>query len=162
MALQTVGGFDESLIRNQDYELNWRLRQAGYLVWLDPSLVVDYIPRDNYRDLAAQYFRYGAWKRAVILRHPKSLKLRQLAPPCLLSAITISAIEIARKHMRGFILPLVYTAICWHAAHKLRFVLPAARDRFRAAFAFMIIHFAWASGFLTGRTRTSTRTAPKY
>ena len=44
-ALEGVGGFDETLDRNQDYELNWRLRDAGHQVWLDPALVVSYRPR---------------------------------------------------------------------------------------------------------------------
>ncbi|MDE0268318.1 MAG: glycosyltransferase [Acidimicrobiaceae bacterium] len=154
-ALQSVGGFDESLMRNQDYELNWRLRRAGYVVWLDPSLVVDYTPRDNYRDLATQYFRYGAWKRAVLLRHPKSLKLRQLAAPLLLIATVISGMELARKRLRGTVVPLLYISACIQAAFKLRFTLPKVKDRFRAGWTFSVIHFSWASGFLVGRTRST-------
>lgn len=154
-ALQSVGGFDESLMRNQDYELNWRLRRAGYVVWLDPCLVVDYTPRDNYRDLATQYFRYGAWKRAVLLRHPKSLKLRQLAAPLLLIATVISGMELTRKRLRGTVVPLLYISACIQAAFKLRFMLPKVKDRFRAGWAFSVIHFSWASGFLVGRTRST-------
>ena len=111
-ALEEVGGFDESLIRNQDYELNWRLRRAGHLVWLDPELVVDYTPRDNYRDLAAQYFQYGAWKRTMLLRNPGSIQLRQLAPPVLLAALAVSAVELGRRHARGAVVPLLYIAAC--------------------------------------------------
>lgn len=154
-ALQSVGGFDESLMRNQDYELNWRLRRAGYVVWLDPRLVVDYTPRDNYRDLATQYFRYGTWKRAVLLRHPKSLKLRQLAAPLLLIATVISGMELTRKRLRGTVVPLLYISACIQAAFKLRFMLPKVKDRFRAGWAFSVIHFSWASGFLVGRTRST-------
>ena len=56
-ALTSVGGFDETLQRNQDYELNWRLRERGHTVWLDPNLVVGYVPRSDYPGLASQYLR---------------------------------------------------------------------------------------------------------
>ena len=36
-AIEPVGLFDEPLIRNQDYELNIRLRKAGGTVWFDPT-----------------------------------------------------------------------------------------------------------------------------
>src|SRR4051812_1988463 len=41
-ALAEVGYFDESLRRGEDWELNFRFRQAGHVVWLDPSLRVRY------------------------------------------------------------------------------------------------------------------------
>ena len=82
-ALLAAGGFDASLQRNQDYELNWRLRQAGHAVWFDPALAVAYGPRKTLASLARQYFDYGRWKRVVVRRHPGSLRLRQALPPLL-------------------------------------------------------------------------------
>ncbi|KAA3637782.1 MAG: glycosyltransferase, partial [Armatimonadetes bacterium] len=57
-ALEAIGGFDETLERNQDYELNWRLRQAGGVVWFDSELAVEYRPRGNLATLWKQYFQY--------------------------------------------------------------------------------------------------------
>ena len=79
LRLEAVGGFDETLERNQDYELNWRLRQKGGVVWFDPGLAVEY--RRAHRALWRQYFDYGYWKRIVLRRHPESLRWRQLAAP---------------------------------------------------------------------------------
>ena len=79
--LRSTGGFDETLVRNQDYELNVRLREGGHTVWFDPALAVAYAPRDSLSRLARQYFEYGRWKREVIRRHPSSTKLRQLVAP---------------------------------------------------------------------------------
>ncbi len=62
-AIDAVGGFDETLVRNQDYELNYRLRQSGGIVWFDPDLVVDYRPRASLGSLWRQYFEYGTGKR---------------------------------------------------------------------------------------------------
>ena len=89
-ALKAVGGYDSSLMRNQDYELNWRLRQRGEVVWFDPELAAFYKPRSSLGSLARQYFEYGRWKRVVLTRHPASAKVRQLAAPLLVLALIAS------------------------------------------------------------------------
>ena len=151
--LVEVGCFDESLERNQDYELNWRLRRQGHTVWLDPSLVVDYVPRDDYPGLASQYFSYGAWKRTMLIRNPGSLRLRQMAPLALVVGLTVSAAELGRGHWRGAAVPVLYAAACAIAASRLRSALPAVGDRIRAAVAFAVMHLAWGAGFVAGRAR---------
>ena len=151
-ALESVGGFDETLGRNQDYELNWRLRSAGHTVWLDPSLVVDYVPRSNYRGLARQYFSYGAWKRVMLVRHPRSLRLRQLAAPALCAGLAVSVFELALGRWRGAAVPVLYAGACAVAAARLRDGLRGRLDRARAAAAFAVMHIAWGAGFLTGQT----------
>ena len=52
---QAVGGFDESQVRNQDYELNWRLRESGGVVYFHPDLAVAYTPRSSLGALWRQY-----------------------------------------------------------------------------------------------------------
>ena len=160
-ALESVGGFDETLGRNQDYELNWRLRTHGYSVWLDPSLVVGYVPRSNYRGLACQYFWYGAWKRTMLKRNPRSLRVRQLAAPALTAGLAFSALELVLGRWRGAALPVLYAGACAAAAARLRDVGGGRRDRARAAAAFAVMHVAWGAGFWTGRTRTPRRSAQR-
>ena len=154
-ALASAGGFDESLERNQDYELNWRLRAAGRTVWLDPGLVVDYVPRTGYGALARQYFAYGAWKRAVLLRHPRSMRPRQLAAPSLVAGLAVSAVGLARGRLWGAAVPVAYSAAAVWAAARLR-SLSSPADRLRAMAAFAVMHGAWGAGFLSGRTRSRT------
>ena len=91
-ALEAAGGFDPSLHCNEDYELNWRLREQGETVWFDPALAVDYRPRGGLGALARQYFRYGFWKRVMLERHPASLRYRQLAAPLLVAGLGVSAL----------------------------------------------------------------------
>ena len=92
-AVQRVGGFDETLEGNEDYELNWRIRQTGGIVWFDPALRVAYRPRSSLGALWLQYFRYGKWKRAMVLRHPRSLRLRQLAAPLVVLGLAVLAVS---------------------------------------------------------------------
>lgn len=61
--LRECRGWDERLLTNQDYDLNARMRDTG-VVWFEASLAVEYSPRSTYRQLAAQYRRFGRWKAA--------------------------------------------------------------------------------------------------
>ena len=79
--LRSVGGFDESLVRNSDYELNYRLRAAGHRLVFDPSIESVYRPRPSLRALGRQFWWYGKGKAQVLRRHPASLRPRHLAAP---------------------------------------------------------------------------------
>src|SRR3954451_8583286 len=57
--LLRVGGYDESFVRAQDWELNYRIRQSGGLVYFSPDLRVTYRPRGSAGALAKQYFNSG-------------------------------------------------------------------------------------------------------
>ena len=108
-ALDAVSGFDPAFVRNQDYELNWRLRARGETVWFDPELVVTYRPRSTFRGLAWQYFDYGRWKRTVAQRHPASLLPRHLASPLLLLGLTASLVlVVAGASWTAAAVPITY------------------------------------------------------
>ena len=145
-ALKEVGGYDETLIRNQDYELNWRLRQAGYVIWLDPALVVEYTPRASLRGLWSQYFQYGRWKRVVVFRSPRSLRARQLAAPGLVIGLAASLALLIAGSWLGLVLPAVYVSAVTGVAARTR-----DASTFRVALGFVTMHLAWGSGFLFGR-----------
>jgi glycosyltransferase involved in cell wall biosynthesis len=81
--LQNLGGFDESIVRGQDWELNLRLRSAGHVVWFDPRLEVEYHPRSSWRKLAKQFFDTGLWRGLLSRAAPSRVNLRYLAPPAL-------------------------------------------------------------------------------
>lgn len=145
-ALEAVGGYDERLVRNQDYELNWRLRRAGHTVWLNPSIAVEYRPRSSLRALASQYWQYGRWKRRVLLDNPRSLRLRQAAPPALVLGLVASVVVAGFSLLLAAVVPLLYLVAVGVAVSRT----PGA-NRFRLAAAFITMHLAWGSGFLVGR-----------
>lgn len=150
-ALERVGGYDDTLERNQDFELNWRLREAGEQVWLDPALVVSYRPRATFRSLASQYFQYGAWKRHVLRRNPRSLQPRQTVAPLLVIGLIVSGVELLRKRARGWLLPAAYTGAALAVARDARGALPRKSDRYLLMAVFATMHVAWGAGFLFGR-----------
>lgn len=148
-AIESAGGFDETLVRNQDYELNWRLRQAGGTVWFDPDLAVTYRPRGSVAALWRQYFEYGYWKRVVLARHPGSLRWRQLMPPLLVVGLAGSAFLIPVDGRPAVVVPGVYVATTLGAA-----IYDGIRTRRPAAalepLALWTMHLAWGTGFIGG------------
>ena len=91
-AIEDVGGYDEQYLRGEDWEMNYRIREAGGLIWFQPELRVTYRPRTNVRQLASQYFLYGRWRRAVARRHSGTMNLRYLAPPATLVVLVIGTL----------------------------------------------------------------------
>jgi succinoglycan biosynthesis protein ExoA len=145
-ALESAGLFDETLARNQDYELNIRLREAGGTVWFDPELWARYRPRGSLRALAAQYFDYGRWKREVVKRHPRSLRWRQAAPPALVAGLAGSlVVAVFRPVALG--VPALYVAATIGAAAT---TARSVREATRLAVIFPTMHLAWGGGFLAG------------
>ena len=51
-AIERVGGYDETMIVAEDWELNYRIRAAGGLIWFTPELQVTYRPRATLYTLA--------------------------------------------------------------------------------------------------------------
>ena len=73
--IDKIGAFDETLLSNEDYEFNTRVRESGGTVWLDPSIRSVYFSRSTLGKLAAQYWRYGFWKFKMLKRYPAYLAL---------------------------------------------------------------------------------------
>ena len=76
-----IGLFDESLLTNEDYEFNMRIRNQGGRIWLDPEIQSTYFARSSISLLARQYWRYGYWKAQMLKRYPKTVRWRQALPP---------------------------------------------------------------------------------
>jgi len=147
-ALIAVGGFDERFTRAQDWELNYRLRQAGGTVYFDPRLRVTYRPRPTFKALSKQYFEYGRWRHVVIRRHQGTVNLRYLAPPFALLGTVFSLIA-------GSVLsPLWFTP----AAIYLLFLFVASisigrniGEYARLPWILLAMHMSWGAGYLTSR-----------
>lgn len=150
--LRELGGFDEDLIRNQDYELNIRLGARGDVVWFDPRLEVVYRPRSTLRSLASQYWQYGRWKQATLRRHPRSLRWRQLVPPVTLVA-NVVGLAAAPLVPWSLVVPGAYLAGVIAASVVASRRDPALLVRLPAVFATM--HHCWAAGLLVGPPRST-------
>lgn len=159
-ALEEVGGFDETLARNQDYELNIRLRERGGVVYFHPDLQVTYEPRTSLRALAYQYLEYGMWKREVVARHPASLRWRQVVPPLAVVANLFGLLGgLTRWRRLTLLVPATYVVATVAASlHAGRGMPPAVTARLPLVYATM--HHAWGVGMLVGHRAGSSARIP--
>ena len=88
--LAAVGGFDETLVRNQDDEHNLRLRLAGRTIWQSATIRSLYRPRDSLGHLFRQQFQYGYWRPFVMRKHGQPGSARQLVPAAFAMALVMS------------------------------------------------------------------------
>jgi len=147
-ALERQGGYNEEFIRAQDWELNYRIREAGHLIWFSPELLVSYRPRPSVRTLAKQYKDYGRWRRVVTRYHRGSVNLRYLAAPAALLANLAGLVVGAVVTPWALLVPAAYLAAITVGS------LPAGRGlsfgaRLRIPLALATMHMCWGYGFVT-------------
>ncbi len=157
--LEEVGLFDESIRRGEDWELNLRIRRAGYRVWFDPALSVTYWPRESWVRLVRQFHATGAWRGELVRRYGRRNSLRFFAPPTLvvavLLAIVVGVLQLARILKLDALASVVYVPILAYLA--LLGVVSAGReggqgwrDRLWTLVVLPTMHLAWGAGFLAG------------
>jgi len=145
-ALLAVGGFDERFTRAQDWELNFRLRQSGGVVYFDPRLTVTYRPRSTIKALAKQYFEYGRWRRVVSRRHQGSINYRYLAPPFTVVATFLSIIAGGLFGPLFFIPALVYSVFILGSSIIIG---KSLGEILCLPTILLTMHISWGLGFLT-------------
>jgi glycosyltransferase involved in cell wall biosynthesis len=158
-ALERVGYFDESFIRAQDWEMNYRIRKTGGKIWFNPDLVVSYRPRKNILQLAKQYFEYGEWRKQVTKTYPETISMRYLAPPVTVSGLLAGFIMVLFSNILdigwlqiGWLAPLVYLILI-----LLAFLTISSKigllSRLYLLLVLPTMHLSWGVGFLKGSKR---------
>ncbi len=150
---EQIGLFDETLLANEDYELNTRILQSGGKIWLDPKIRCTYFARSNLRALAKQYYGYGFWKVQMLKRYPETLRWRQVLPPAFLLGLALTLlVGIFWKPslylftaVLGLYL-LILLAVGIHMAIKKRDILMMIG----VPLAIITMHFSWGAGFFAG------------
>lgn len=148
--IEEVGKFDETLLTNEDYEFNARVRKSGKKVWLDPRIRSVYFSRSTFGALAKQYWRYGFWKWRMLRRYPDTLRWRQAIPPVFVaSMIGLLILSFWFPARALFLAELFLYAVVLLGAGILQ---AARRGRPALALGFPLavgtIHFSWGGGFL--------------
>jgi succinoglycan biosynthesis protein ExoA len=155
-ALERVGGFDETMHRAQDWELNYRIRKTGGLIWFSPDLSVTYRPRSSLSAVAKQFFHTGQWRREVIRRHPETASKRYLAPPVAVILLAVGTILGIVGLITGtswldlgFLAPLGYAVLLLAGSAIEGRYLPW-KALFWLPFVCATMHVSWGLGFLLG------------
>ncbi len=145
-ALLKVGLYDERFTRAQDWELNYRLRKSGGIIWFDPRLVVTYRPRPTLKALAKQYFEYGRWRHAVVRTHKGTANYRYLAPPIATIIIAISLVAGFFTHPLFYIPALTYASAVLFGSLLIGKTLA---EKIALSSVLATMHISWGIGYLT-------------
>jgi succinoglycan biosynthesis protein ExoA len=156
-ALDAVGGYDEGFTRAQDWEMNYRLRRDGGLIWFTPKLKVSYRPRGSLSQLARQYFNYGKWRGEVMRQHPDTVNLRYLAPPTALVGVTLGVLLGlvgigVHLLLWAWLLPAGYLAAVLAGSVVTARGVPGRAALWLPA-VYPTMHGSWGAGFLSTLTR---------
>jgi succinoglycan biosynthesis protein ExoA len=138
--LVELGGWDEQILTNEDFELDFRLRKMGHRVIFDPAVWATYRPRESLPAIVGQYARYGRWKAEMLAGAPESIRPRQLAPPGLLITIVAALVpwplaRLARGGLAAYALIVGGAAARSDSGWRLGVLLPA-------------MHLAWGLGLM--------------
>ena len=150
--IEKVGLYDEELVRNQDDEYNYRIREAGGKILLAEDVKSEYYSRGSLEKLWKQYFQYGYWKVRVLQKHPHQMSLRQFVPlgfvlvlilTLLLSFLTPWGWKALLALVGAYLLTNLSASIITGSGQgfKKLLLLPLA---------FAIIHLSYGLGFLVG------------
>jgi len=141
--IERIGFFDETLLANEDYEFNARIRQSGGTVWLDPSIKSIYFARPTFARLAKQYFNYGYWKWKMLQRYPKTLRWRQFLPP-------VFVLSLFFWFILGLFLPIYFFVLALELLlyFGILFIAALKVNQLGLPLAVVIMHMTWGSGLL--------------
>lgn len=145
--LRDLGGWDEQVPANEDFELDQRLRKTGRSLLFDPALVVSWHCRQSLPDLYRQYQRYGSGKVGVARRHPGSVRLRHALPPAAVGWFAVAVVLAARRPKWSAVMVAPYAAAVVLASARASRNLDSAREKAVLPLAFVAMHTGWGIGF---------------
>ncbi|MBL3686719.1 glycosyltransferase family 2 protein [Leucobacter zeae] len=158
-AFDAVGGYDPAILRGEDWELNLRIRRAGFGIRFEPALGVTYRPRASLADLSRQFFATGTWRAVLVRKYGGANPWRFFAPGALVVGLAVG--------LAALVLLLV-GALPWASGWPVLLAAPAlyalgiayatlripdqrgGRDRLLTAAALVTMHLSWGAGFLRG------------
>ena len=145
------GLYDESLIRNQDDEFCFRITKSGGKVFISPKAKSSYFVRESPLALFKQYYNYGFWRVAVLMKHKIPISYRQQIPVLFYLIVIILVILglVLNNLILGILLPSLYLAAI------VVFSIPIfINNQFNAAVRFpvavIVLHLSYAAGFFIG------------
>jgi cellulose synthase/poly-beta-1,6-N-acetylglucosamine synthase-like glycosyltransferase len=150
--LEALGGWDEEWDVNEDVEMGARIRAGGGRVICIPEMAAEWMPRDNLQGLARQYFRWGVFRAKSANRHPDSMRRPHMLPLGLLAALVVACTRLRPVAGLARLALVAYAAVLAGVG-----ILAARRERSRDGLlvppALIVMHLAWACGFVVGCAR---------
>lgn len=149
---ERVGFYNEKLVRNQDNELNARIREAGGKIYLSPALTTRYHAVKDFSGLLKYAFRTCQWHLFTFRENWKSMGVRHLVPAAfLLCLLSLASVFLVSSAARATLLAV----LCGYVLVGFCFSVKSLRDGQWAValaqpFATLLFHCAYGAGTLFG------------
>lgn len=153
--VRRLGGWDETLTANEDYEFDYRVRQAGNRLLFDPGMRIAWHCRQSVPDLFRQYRRYGQGKVDVAVVHPGAMSARHFLPPALVAYVVLSGLVASRRPERALTMLAPYGLALAMASMETGRRLDTSTERARLPLVFAAMHVGWGIGFWSGLLTTA-------
>ncbi len=142
----TLGYFDERMVRNQDDEFHYRARSAGHKIFQDPQIISYYYPRDSVRALFNQYYQYGLYKPLVLRKVKSEIKLRHLIPSSFVVYFALLPVFLFFVPATS-ILTMLYVALLVLYSFRNELML---KSKLACILIYPTLHAAYGLGFIKG------------
>ena len=149
-----VGMYNEKLVRNQDNELNARIKKAGGKIYLTPALTTHYHPVKSFSGLLKYAFKTSRWHIFTLRENKAALNPRHLAPAVfLILLLFLFQASFMSVYAKAFLAAIMCIYVLTGFYFSLR---TSARDNLVVAlvqpFASFCFHVAYGGGTLFGLT----------
>jgi len=156
-AVLDAGAYNTQLHRNQDNDLNQRLRARGYKLYITDRTTCEYFVSPNLVSLATYAFNNGFWNIISFRMNPDSMSLRHFVPGAFVTALLLSFLmllySVAVHTQLWMLVPLLLLAAIYGLASIAVSCHIALRERSVEALlmpiTFFLLHVSYGVGTLS-------------
>lgn len=155
------GGYDERLVRNQDNEMNFRIRKNGGKIYLANDIHLSYYCRDSIKGISDMARKNGMWNVITMKLCPGSMGLRHFIPFMFIASVIVLGVL-------GIIHPLFWMLLCLELTlYLLLDVVFSTKQAtgvkmfFALLMLFPVFHVEYGIGSLVGITKLFSKNFKK-
>lgn len=150
--IEKVGLFNEKLVRTEDNEYHYRIREAGYRICYDPNIKSYYQTRNSLKGMIKQKFNNGLWIGKTLYKCPGCISIFYLVPCMFIFAIILTMVLLAF----GIVWPTFLLWCTYATVNIVMSVMAFVQSDKRSGFSlllpiiFLMLHIVYGLGTIKG------------
>ena len=155
---EKIGFYDERLERDQDIELNKRLKKNGGKIFLLPGLASTYYARETFSGIAKNNYQTGLWNILTVYftKRLGSLSLRHFIPLIFLVSLFVPIILAAWFPSFSLITAVSFISYLIVLLKVSSQINDETSSFYLIVLGFIVLHFSYGFGSLVGIFRIDT------